>query len=542
MATLLELFETRRRERPEAVAIAASGEGETGAPEPERRELGYGELFVSVERAAVGLAARGAAPGDRVALVAGNRPETVIAGLAVLRAGAVAVPVNVAYTARETAHLLADSAPGWVVAETAFRAEVERAVEEARSAGGPAPEVVDLAELTSPAEPRGGPGRGAALPSPGAVGSTHDPALLVYTSGTTGRSKGAVLTHGNLAATVTGLRSAWAWRADDRLLLTLPLFHVHGLVVGLFTALASGARVELRSRFRAAETARELVAGAASLFFGVPTMYVRLLDAIRALPDRDALGRLEDLGAIPSMRLFASGSAPLSPETFEAFRRRTGHAILERYGMSETGMNLSNPYQGERRPGTVGVPLPGVEARIVDPDDREVPEGGAGELVVRGPNVFGGYWRDPAKTAESFLPGPDGERWFRTGDLARRDPATGYVTLLGRSRELILRGGLNVYPREIEEVLEGAPGVREAAVVGRPDREYGEVPVAYVVAEPEPAGDEPGTATGEPDPQAILAHCRERLAGFKVPVDVLFVPALPRNALGKVQKHRLGLE
>ena len=521
MTTLLDLFDAHRRERPEAVAVAAAGESEAGASETERRVVGYGELFAAVERTAGGLAARGTTPGDRVALVAGNRLETVIAALAVLRAGAVAVPVNVAYTARETAHLLADSAPRAVVVERAYREEVERAIEESRRAGGRAPEILDLADVASPAETVRTP-----LPMPVA----HDPALLVYTSGTTGRSKGAVLSHGNLAATVTGLRSAWGWRADDRLLLTLPLFHVHGLVVGLFTALASGARVELRRRFRAAEAARELAAGAATLFFGVPTMYVRLLDA---LPDRDQIGRLHDLGALPSMRLFASGSAPLSPETFEAFRRRTGHAILERYGMSETGMNLSNPYEGERRPGTVGLPLPGVEVRIVDARGKDVPDGAAGELAVRGPNVFAGYWRDPAKTAESFLPGPDGARWFRTGDLARRDPASGYVTLLGRSRELILRGGLNVYPREIEEVLEGAPGVREAAVVGRPHREYGEVPVAYVVAEP-------GAADDELARQAILAHCRERLAAFKVPEEVRFVPELPRTALGKVQKHRLG--
>jgi malonyl-CoA/methylmalonyl-CoA synthetase len=383
-----------------------------------------------------------------------------------------------------------------------------------RERGEEPPARVGLRELAREAA-SGGPAREAPPPAP------EDPALLVYTSGTPGRSKGAVLTHGNLAATVDGLRNAWGWRASDRLLLTLPLFHVHGLVVGLLTALASGARVELRERFRADDVARELAAGAATLFFGVPTMYVRLVEAVGALPDRPAGG------ALASVRLFASGSAPLAPETFEAFRELTGHRILERYGMSETGMNLSNPLDGERRPGSVGVPLPGVEARIVGPGDRDVDEGDAGELLVRGPNVFRGYWRDPAKSAESFLPGDGGSRWFRTGDLARRDPASGYFTLLGRSRELILRGGYNVYPREIEEVLEAAPGVREAAVAGRPDPEWGQVPVAWVVADP-------GT-----DPDALLAHCRERLAGFKVPAQIRFLGKLPRNALGKVQKHRL---
>jgi malonyl-CoA/methylmalonyl-CoA synthetase len=413
-----------------------------------------------------------------------------------------------------------------VVTEAEHRRVVDQAFGLLREAGEEPPAWVGLRELAgeeaAPGEPAPGPPR----PAP------EDPALLVYTSGTTGRSKGAVLTHGNLAATVDGLRNAWGWRASDRLLLTLPLFHVHGLVVGLLTALASGARVELRERFRADDVARELAAGAATLFFGVPTMYVRLVEAVGALPDRPAGG------ALASVRLFASGSAPLAPETFEAFRELTGHRILERYGMSETGMNLSNPLDGERRPGSVGVPLPGVEARIVgahdrglhQDGDRDVDEGDAGELLVRGPNVFRGYWRDPAKSAESFLPGDGGSRWFRTGDLARRDPASGYFTLLGRSRELILRGGYNVYPREIEEVLEAAPGVREAAVAGRPDPEWGQVPVAWVVADP-------GT-----DPDVLLAHCRERLAGFKVPAEIRFLGEIPRNALGKVQKHRLERE
>jgi malonyl-CoA/methylmalonyl-CoA synthetase len=227
------------------------------------------------------------------------------------------------------------------------------------------------------------------------------------------------------------------------------------------------------------------------------------------------------------MRLFCSGSAPLSPETFDAFRALTGHAILERYGMTETGMLLSNPYAGDRLPGTVGTPLPGVSLRIVDRDDRDVPLGGEGELLVRGSNVFTGYWRDPAKTAESFVVDDDGRAWFRTGDLGRVDPATGHVALLGRGRELILRGGFNVYPREVEEVLELFAGVREAAVVGRPHPEWGEVPVAYVVVD------------ATLDEAALLAHCGTQLARFKVPVAVYRVEALPRNALGKVQKHLL---
>jgi len=345
-----------------------------------------------------------------------------------------------------------------------------------------------------------------------------DLAMLLYTSGTTGRSKGAMLTHNNLLATVTGLLAAWAWEPRDRLLLTLPIFHTHGLVVGLFTALAAGASVRLRRRFDAAAVIAELAANEATLFFGVPTMYVRLVEALQAQGAGDRLR---------NVRLFCCGSAPLAPETFHTFAAATGHQILERYGMTETGMLLSNPYAGERLPGTVGTPLPGVSLRIVDRDDSELPAGEEGELQVRGSNVFAGYWRDAAKTAESFAVDDDGNRWFRTGDLGRVDPATGHVTLLGRGRELILRGGFNVYPREVEEVLELFPAVREAAVVGRPHPEWGEVPVAFLVVEV------------EVDESALLAHCTVELARFKVPVEFRYVEALPRNALGKVQKHLL---
>ena len=513
---LLDLFETRRRERPEAPALSAGAGG----------LWTYARLLAAAEELAAALAARGLAPGDRVVFLSGNRPELVVAHLAVLRLGAVAVPVNTAYRAREVAHVLADCEPRLAVTEAEHAGVLDEvAAAERRSLE----DVLTLEDLESwrraPGEP------------PGAGPGGSDPALLVYTSGTTGRSKGAVLTHANLLATVSGLLAAWAWRPDDVLLLALPLFHVHGLVVGLHTALAAGARVELRRRFDAAAAADELMvppaAGGPTVFFGVPTMYVRLVEELRRRrtapmtvschPERSegsGWGR---------MRLFASGSAPLAAETFHAFRGLTGHEILERYGMSEAGMLLSNPYSGPRRPGTVGVPLPGVSIRIVDPACRDLPAGGAGELLVAGANVFGGYWRDPEKTAASFVTDGDGRRWFRTGDLARRDPETGYFTLLGRNRELILRGGLNVYPREVEEVLAAFPGVLEAAVAGRPDPEWGEVPAAWVVAEE-------GRSL---DPDALLAHCRALLATFKVPAQIRFVEELPKNALGKVQKLRL---
>lgn len=509
----LDLLAIRRRERPGATALVDATTG---------RRVSYEDLSAHVERSAAALAAGGPGwpaitPGDRVAFYAGSSPELVIAHLAVLTLGGVAVPINLAYREREIGHILGDALPRLVVVDSDGGERIAAVEpEQRRSVEAVVPAAALAAAEGAPAS------RPAGAPLPEA-------ALLVYTSGTTGASKGAVLTHDNLLATVTGLLAAWAWRPEDVLLLALPLFHVHGLVVGLHTALAAGATVRLHRRFDAARVAEELAAGEASLFFGVPTMYVRLIEEIR----RRGLGP----EAFSRLRLLCSGSAPLAAETFEAFREATGHEILERYGMTEAGMILSNPYAGPRVPGTVGTPLPGVSVRVVDRETGEnLAPGETGELLVRGSNVFAGYRNAPEKTAESFVADRQGRRWFRTGDLARQNPETGCYTLLGRRHELILRGGLNVYPREIEEVLEGLPGVAEAAVAGRPDPEYGEVPVAYVVPE---RGEDGGAASGVIDPEAILAGCRERLASFKVPVAVRVVDGLPRNALGKVQKHRL---
>ncbi|HKV11760.1 MAG TPA: AMP-binding protein [Thermoanaerobaculia bacterium] len=471
---------------------------------PGADDLSYAELFSRARALAAGFAARGIGKGDRIAFFAGNRPELVTAYLAALSLGAVLVPVNLAYRRREIAHMLGDAAPRLLFTERDQIPVLDELADEDRASV----EAVVLAE-----ELEGW--KGDAFSPPLVDGS--DLAMLLYTSGTTGKSKGARITHDNLLATMTGLLAAWAWEADDALLLTLPLFHTHGLVVGLFCALAAGATVHLRRRFDAAETVEDLLSGEPTLFFGVPTLYTRLVEELR---------RRRDAGEIPDLahlRLFCSGSAPLSPETFEAFRDLTGHDILERYGMTETGMNLSNPYAGPRRPGTVGTPLPGVSIRIVDLEDRDVPPGETGELLVRGGNVFEGYWQAPEKTAASFLQGG----WFRTGDLARRDPETGSVTLLGRRHELIISGGFNIYPREVEEVLATLPGVREAAVVGRAHPDWGEVPVAFLVVE-KPL-----------DPAGIVAACKGQMAGFKVPREIRFVDSLPRYALGKVQKHLL---
>lgn len=511
---LFDLLAISARRAPEKVALRfRDDDGRT-------TEHTYAALLEEAERTAAWLS-RGIAKGDRVAFFLGNRPEFIVALLACLRLGAVVVPINLAYR-REILHIQGDAQPRLFLLEAAD-AEVAQLV--AREQSEPAVErFVLLEEMRE--EMAGWKADPAILPPRNAVAG-DDLAMILYTSGTTGKSKGAMIRHDNVLATITGLLTAWSWERDDVLLLTLPLFHVHGLIVGMLCALAAGATVDLRRKFDATSVTDELAGGGPTLFFGVPTMYVRLVDELRRREPRIGLSR---------MRLFCSGSAPLDPETFRAFQDLTGHAILERYGMTETGMSLSNPYAGERLPGTVGVPLPGVSARIVDPQGHDVPAGGEGELLVRGSNVFSGYWQAPEKTAESFVqqpPGAAGDRWFRTGDLARRDPETGHYTLLGRRHELILSGGFNVYPREVEEVLTAYPGIREAAVVGRPHPEWGEVPMAFLVA------DRADRAGQEIDEAALIAFCKTQMAGFKVPRTLRFLESLPRNALGKVQKHLL---
>lgn len=350
----------------------------------------------------------------------------------------------------------------------------------------------------------------APLPVPRA---DDDLAVLLYSSGTTGRPKGVMLTHRNLAANAAALLQAWGFTEDDVLLHGLPLFHAHGLFVALHCALASVARIRLLPRFEAAAVVQALPG--CSVFMGVPTHYSRLL-SLAAFGAESCRG----------VRLFVSGSAPLLPETFAAFRTRTGHTLLERYGMTETGMNTSNPLHGERLAGSVGAALPGVGLRIVDrKTGRPLATGEPGEVQVQGANVFRGYWRAPAKTAEAFT--ADG--WFRTGDLGVLD-REGRLALVGRASDLIISGGLNVYPREVELCLDGCEGVGESAVVGAPDADFGEAVVAFV---------EPRAGCRTPDAARIVAHARAHLAAYKAPKRIVFVDALPRNAMGKVQKSLL---
>ena len=467
------------------LAQAAPGRPALWAAEPGWRSRG--ELDEASARVAGRLRRAGLAAGDRVLVSAATSMDLVVAYLGALRMGLVVVPVNTAYREREVAHIVGDARPRAAVVDDNERGSWAR-----RAAGGDllvtGPEVA-LPDADPPPLDGAGPG---------------DPALLCYTSGTTGAPKGAVLAHGNLLASAEALRLAWRWEQGDRLVLALPLFHIHGLGVGLHGTLLAGASAVLLPRFEVGAVLDAARDHQATLFFGVPTMYARLAASPRAAE----LGRL---------RLCVSGSAPLPPTVFERLAERAGQRVLERYGMTETIMNVSNPYDGQRRPGTVGLPLPGVELRLAGGDQ--------GEVLLRGPNVFSGYWGNPAATAEAF--DPDG--WFRTGDLGSFDDH-GYLRIEGRSKELIITGGYNVHPREVEELLGEHPGVAEVAVVGTPSEEWGEQVTAFVV----PA--DPGAPPGR---EELLAFAAERLAAFKRPRVVHYVEALPRNALGKVMKHEL---
>jgi malonyl-CoA/methylmalonyl-CoA synthetase len=429
-------------------------------------------------------------PGDRLCVYLANCIEMIDLYLACLKTGVIFVPINILYKDREISHILNDARPKAIVAEDPI-ASAEVAV-------------WNLAALHE--QERLEPNTRPALTLNGDA-----PAGIIYTSGTTGASKGAVLTHHNFAVNAVHLLTCWQITADDRLLLGLPLFHVHGLGNGIHCWLLSGCRLRLLKRFEHQKAEETFLNFRPTLFFGVPTMYVRLLEMKPA--SAAEIGRF--------MRLFVSGSAPLPAHILEEFKKLYGHTILERYGMSETLMNISNPYVGERRPGTVGLPLPGVSARILDRSLQPVGDGETGELYLRGPNIFAGYWQRPEATNASFLDG-----YFKTGDLATRS-ADGYYTLCGRSGDVIISGGFNIYPREMEEFLQEQPEVAEAAVVGWPDPVRGEVPIAYVVLK-------------EQIPLEILeTRCQEKLASFKVPRKFLSIDQLPRNALGKVQKHLL---
>jgi malonyl-CoA/methylmalonyl-CoA synthetase len=458
----------------------------------------FGDLDLRASGMAAALDALGLKAGDRLMVQLPNSVEFIIIFLACVRMGVIFVPVNVLYRRREVEHIVSDSAPALCVVTPESLAHLPP--------GAPAIELADMADQAADTA------RLNTWRKPTRTSQDGDaPAALVYTSGTTGRSKGAVLSHNNFAANALNLIVAWAMTPADRYLGVLPLFHVHGLGNGAVGWLVSGCRMRLVDRFDASRIAAQFEAFQPTVFFGVPTMYVRMLELDAAAAARIGTG----------VRLFVSGSAPLPAAVLESFRDKFAHTILERYGMSETLMNISNPYVGERRPGTVGLPLPGVSVRIVDHAGAPLGDDVIGEVELRGSNVFSGYWNNPAATAAAFRDG-----WFRTGDLAQRS-SDGYYTLRGRSSDLIISGGFNIYPREIEEVILEHPGVREVAVIGSPDERRGEVPVAYVVSD------------GPLDNAALGEACRRALASFKAPRAFVRVESLPRTALGKVQKHLL---
>jgi malonyl-CoA/methylmalonyl-CoA synthetase len=475
------------------------------------------DLHAASGRIANWLASLRLPAGARVAVQVEKSPECLMTYLATLRAGLVYLPLNTAYQRAELEYFLKDAEPSLVVCAPERADELQRLAD---AAGCP--------HVHTLGEHRDGTLLAAAAPFADAFDTVErapqDLAAILYTSGTTGRSKGAMLSHGNLASNALTLDDYWGFQAQresgrqDVLLHTLPLFHVHGLFVASHAALLAGAKTIMLPKFDPKAVLKHLPRS--TVFMGVPTYYTRLL----AEP---SFGRDHCL----SIRLFVSGSAPLLADTHRQFEERTGQVILERYGMSETVMLVSNPYFVERGPriaGTVGEPLPGVEVRVVDDDGAPCAPGAIGQVEVRGPNVFGGYWRMPDKTREEFT--ADG--WFRTGDVGHFGGAgvpERYLTLVGRSKDLIISGGYNVYPKEIEGYLDEWPGVIESAVIGLPHPDFGEA-VAAVVVSRKPAAF---------DSAAVLAALKERIANFKVPKRIFVVEELPRNAMGKVQKNVL---
>jgi malonyl-CoA/methylmalonyl-CoA synthetase len=464
----------------------------------------YDELAQASARIANALVRAGCVPGDRVAVQADKHWQVVALYLACLRAGLVYLPLNTAYQKRELEYFFADAEPRVIVCRPESLGTIE---------------TIANGALVLTVEARGGELWDRARDEPTAFATVHskpdDLATILYTSGTTGRSKGASLTHRNLASNALALVEAWAFTRGDVLLHALPIYHVHGLFVAIHCVLLSGAHMLWLPRFDVDEVIGLLPQ--ATVMMGVPTFYARLLASPRLTRE-----------AAQNVRLFVSGSAPLLSETHAEFRARTGHAILERYGMTETGMITSNPLEGPRAPGTVGRPLPGVSVRVVDDagDPRE--PGTIGSVQVRGPNVFAGYWRMPDKTRDEFT--ADG--WFRTGDMGEwvaEGEAQGYLRLVGRAKDLIITGGLNVYPKEIEERIDALPGVVESAVIGVPDPDFGEAVTAVIVPR----------SGAHVDASQIIGALRGDIASFKVPKRVYVVDELPRNAMGKVQKNLL---
>ncbi len=518
--SFLNAFDENVRKFPNKIALEFI--------DPPLQRLTYAELDELVNRTVMYLQSLGLQPGDRVALQLPKCLEFILLHLATIRAGAITLPLNLAYPSDELKYFLEDSEAKLFFALESAREKIQTIL----------PQLPELQEclFLNPTEPE----QFKSLISDFTIPNYHvpsgfdtplgkhsgllnhrvsleDTAVIIYTSGTTGRPKGAEITHGNLTSNLQALHEAWGWSPDDVLLHVLPIFHVHGLFVALHGALHAGATTLLMREFDAGRTLRMLANGQCTVFMAVPTIYQRLLD----VPDAGQFN-------LSQVRLITSGSDRLPDEVFTGFQQTFGYTLLERYGMTETGMNCSNPLNGERRLGSVGLPLAGVEVRVVNQEnDQLLPDGEIGEVQLRGPNIFKGYWKQPEKTAEFFT--ADG--WFCTGDLGFLE-TDGYVTLCGRSKDLIISGGLNIYPPEVERVLVEHPAVAACAVIGCPDREWGERVTAVVVLNR-------GESVSSRD---LITFCREHLAPYKSPKSIVFRKDLPRNAMGKVQKAELRKE
>ncbi len=485
---------------------------ETTAPDGSPLFYTWGDLDRASARMANLLVSLKLPEGSRVAVQVEKSVEAMVLYLATLRAGYVFLPLNTAYQSAEIEYFIGNAEPGVVVCTPSNFGWVSK---------------IAFTQGTGHVFTLGDDRTGSLLERAAHHSDVHQPvqksaddlAAILYTSGTTGRSKGAMLTHGNLLSNAVTLKDYWGWKAGDVLIHALPIFHVHGLFVAIHGALINGSKMIWFAKFDPKAVLAAMPR--ATVFMGVPTLYVRLLAEAGLTKD-----------ASKNMRLFIAGSAPLLIETFTEWQQRTGHTILERYGMSETIMLTSNPYaadkrhagQSERRGATVGFPLPGVGLRVVDDANKPLPVGEIGNIQVKGPNVFKGYWRMPEKTKEEFT--ADG--WFKTGDVGKVDERD-YVSIVGRSKDLIISGGYNVYPAEIEGYINDMPGVAESALVGVPHPDFGEVGVAVVIAKP-------GASL---NPDAIVAQLKSQLANFKIPKKCFVVPELPRNTMGKVQKNLL---
>ena len=467
-------------------------------------EYSYAYLEQETSRIAQFLTTLGIKKGDRIAVQVEKSPHVIFLYLACLRAGFVYLPLNTAYTKSELSYFLENAEPSLVVCKTetedifsGFKNETLKHIL-----------TLDLNEQGSIIEQS----RSTAAEFETVTSDTDDIAVILYTSGTTGRPKGAMITHANLAANGLALQEAWGWQQSDVLLHALPIFHIHGLFVACHNVLLSGSKMLFLEKFDS-KTVVQLLPKA-TVFMGVPTFYTRLLDE----PSFDR-------ACSQNMRLFISGSAPLLEQTFEDFQQRSDHTILERYGMTETGMNTSNPLNGDRIAGTVGLPLPGVEARIVDENNHSIRNNSVGVLQVKGKNVFKGYWRMPEKSAEEFTE----DHFFITGDLAQYNEQ-GYISIVGRNKDMVITGGYNVYPKEVELLLDETEGVKESAIIGLAHKDFGEAVTAIVV---------PEDITNPPNVDDLKKSLKEQLASYKTPKKIIFIEQLPRNTMGKVQKNML---